>query len=140
MAVHTVSCVYLCMSVREIYYVWLCICLKACVWAHSKKDFLPPPDTAVPNAEIEKEEDESSSQAQTPAEESSVTVPPVFNPPVQTVTPCWFPPLACISASLPPLPVTSCVQVPKRIEVHAIHTYVALYKFLPQEQNDLELQ
>lgn len=33
-----------------------------------------------------------------------------------------------------------CVQVPKRIEVHSIHTYVALYKFLPQEQNDLELQ
>uniref|UniRef100_A0A3Q3BEB4 SH3 and cysteine-rich domain-containing protein 2 n=1 Tax=Kryptolebias marmoratus TaxID=37003 RepID=A0A3Q3BEB4_KRYMA len=32
-----------------------------------------------------------------------------------------------------------CVQVPKRIEVHSIHTYVALYKFLPQEQNDLEL-
>ncbi|XP_029912863.1 SH3 and cysteine-rich domain-containing protein 2-like isoform X2 [Myripristis murdjan] len=34
----------------------------------------------------------------------------------------------------------SSVKVPKRIEVHAIHTYVALYKFLPQEQNDLELQ
>ncbi|XP_019949879.2 SH3 and cysteine-rich domain-containing protein 2-like isoform X2 [Paralichthys olivaceus] len=31
------------------------------------------------------------------------------------------------------------VTVPKRIEVHSIHTYVALYKFLPQEQNDLEL-
>ncbi|KAG5831846.1 hypothetical protein ANANG_G00284240 [Anguilla anguilla] len=31
-------------------------------------------------------------------------------------------------------------KVPKRIEVHSIHTYVALYKFLPQEQNDLELQ
>ncbi|XP_035525412.1 SH3 and cysteine-rich domain-containing protein 2-like [Morone saxatilis] len=30
--------------------------------------------------------------------------------------------------------------VPKRIEVHSIHTYVALYKFLPQEKNDLELQ
>ncbi|XP_059412921.1 SH3 and cysteine-rich domain-containing protein 2-like isoform X2 [Carassius carassius] len=28
-------------------------------------------------------------------------------------------------------------QIPK---VHPIHTYVALYKFLPQEQNDLELQ
>uniref|UniRef100_A0A8C2WT41 SH3 and cysteine-rich domain-containing protein 2 n=1 Tax=Cyclopterus lumpus TaxID=8103 RepID=A0A8C2WT41_CYCLU len=26
------------------------------------------------------------------------------------------------------------------IEVHSIHTYVALYKFLPQEKNDLELQ
>uniref|UniRef100_A0A672YJL1 SH3 and cysteine-rich domain-containing protein 2 n=1 Tax=Sphaeramia orbicularis TaxID=375764 RepID=A0A672YJL1_9TELE len=33
----------------------------------------------------------------------------------------------------------SSVAVPKRIEVHSIHTYVALYKFLPQEQNDLEL-
>ncbi|XP_053195243.1 SH3 and cysteine-rich domain-containing protein 2-like [Scomber japonicus] len=30
-------------------------------------------------------------------------------------------------------------SVPKRIEVHSIHTYVALFKFLPQEQNDLEL-
>nr|XP_024656890.1 SH3 and cysteine-rich domain-containing protein 2-like isoform X2 [Maylandia zebra] len=30
-------------------------------------------------------------------------------------------------------------KVPKRIEVHSIHTYVALYKFLPQEPNDLEL-
>uniref|UniRef100_A0A3B3X467 SH3 and cysteine-rich domain-containing protein 2 n=1 Tax=Poecilia mexicana TaxID=48701 RepID=A0A3B3X467_9TELE len=29
--------------------------------------------------------------------------------------------------------------VPKRIEVHSIHTYVALYRFLPQELNDLEL-
>ncbi|XP_061906073.1 SH3 and cysteine-rich domain-containing protein 2-like isoform X1 [Entelurus aequoreus] len=28
---------------------------------------------------------------------------------------------------------------PKRIEVHSIHTYVALYGFLPQEHNDLEL-
>ncbi|KAM6957611.1 SH3 and cysteine-rich domain-containing protein 2-like [Aplochiton taeniatus] len=33
----------------------------------------------------------------------------------------------------------STVKVPRRIEVHSIHTYVALYKFLPQEQNDLEL-
>eukprot|EP00064_Thunnus_orientalis_P008354 superscaffoldBa00000988_g8377 len=55
-------------------------------------------DTPVPDTEIEKEEDASSGQAQTPTE------------------------------------------VPKRIEVHSIHTYVALYKFLPQEQNDLELQ
>ncbi|XP_029945686.1 SH3 and cysteine-rich domain-containing protein 2-like [Salarias fasciatus] len=30
-------------------------------------------------------------------------------------------------------------EVPRRIEVHSIHTYVALYRFLPQEQNDLEL-
>ncbi|XP_029997718.1 SH3 and cysteine-rich domain-containing protein 2-like isoform X1 [Sphaeramia orbicularis] len=59
-------------------------------------------DTPAPDAEMEKEEDTGSVQAQTPAEESSVAVP-------------------------------------KRIEVHSIHTYVALYKFLPQEQNDLEL-
>ncbi|XP_035469956.1 SH3 and cysteine-rich domain-containing protein 2-like isoform X3 [Scophthalmus maximus] len=57
---------------------------------------------AVPDAEAEREEDESVGPAQTPAEESNV-------------------------------------KVPKRIEVHSIHTYVALYKFLPQEQNDLEL-
>uniref|UniRef100_A0A3B4Z1D9 SH3 and cysteine rich domain 2 n=1 Tax=Stegastes partitus TaxID=144197 RepID=A0A3B4Z1D9_9TELE len=42
----------------------------------------------------------------------------------------------CVSASLLHL---LHVQVPKRIEVHSIHTYVALYRFLPQEQNDLEL-
>ncbi|KAJ0001133.1 hypothetical protein NQD34_006153 [Periophthalmus magnuspinnatus] len=35
--------------------------------------------------------------------------------------------------------VVSVPQVPKRIDVQSIHTYVALYKFLPQEQNDLEL-
>uniref|UniRef100_A0A3B5MLP4 SH3 and cysteine-rich domain-containing protein 2 n=1 Tax=Xiphophorus couchianus TaxID=32473 RepID=A0A3B5MLP4_9TELE len=39
----------------------------------------------------------------------------------------------CGSMSLLRLPV------PKRIEVHSIHTYVALYRFLPQELNDLEL-
>ncbi|XP_067101562.1 SH3 and cysteine-rich domain-containing protein 2-like [Osmerus mordax] len=32
------------------------------------------------------------------------------------------------------------LKTPKRIDVHSIHTYVALYKFLPQEKNDLELQ
>ncbi|XP_017339966.1 SH3 and cysteine-rich domain-containing protein 2 isoform X1 [Ictalurus punctatus] len=32
------------------------------------------------------------------------------------------------------------LQPPRRIELRAIHTYVALYKFLPQEKNDLELQ
>ncbi|XP_070836381.1 SH3 and cysteine-rich domain-containing protein 2-like isoform X2 [Chaetodon trifascialis] len=64
------------------------------------KEVQPSQDSAVPDNEIEKEEDESGGQA--PAEESSV-------------------------------------KVPKRIEVHSIHTYVALYKFLPQEQNDLEL-
>uniref|UniRef100_A0A3Q4HE44 SH3 and cysteine-rich domain-containing protein 2 n=1 Tax=Neolamprologus brichardi TaxID=32507 RepID=A0A3Q4HE44_NEOBR len=33
-----------------------------------------------------------------------------------------------------------CHETPKRMEVRSIHTYVALYKFLPQEKNDLELQ
>ncbi|KAM9462670.1 SH3 and cysteine-rich domain-containing protein 2-like [Clarias gariepinus] len=32
------------------------------------------------------------------------------------------------------------LQPPKRVELRAIHTYVVLYKFLPQEKNDLELQ
>ncbi|XP_038128559.1 SH3 and cysteine-rich domain-containing protein 2-like [Cyprinodon tularosa] len=32
------------------------------------------------------------------------------------------------------------LKTPKRVEVHSIHTYIALYKFLPQEKNDLELQ
>uniref|UniRef100_A0A3Q3IXW0 SH3 and cysteine rich domain 2 n=1 Tax=Monopterus albus TaxID=43700 RepID=A0A3Q3IXW0_MONAL len=59
-------------------------------------------DIPAPDTEIKKEEDESCSQAQSPAEESSM-------------------------------------KVPKRIEVHSIHTYVALYKFLPQEPNDLQL-
>ncbi|KAM4531055.1 SH3 and cysteine-rich domain-containing protein 2-like isoform 1-T1 [Odontesthes bonariensis] len=59
-------------------------------------------DAPVPEIEMEKEEDESTEQAQIPAEDSGV-------------------------------------KVPKRIEVHSIHTYVALYRFLPQEQNDLEL-
>lgn len=31
------------------------------------------------------------------------------------------------------------LKTPKRVELHSIHTYVALYKFLPQEKNDLEL-
>uniref|UniRef100_A0A8C6TND7 SH3 and cysteine-rich domain-containing protein 2 n=1 Tax=Neogobius melanostomus TaxID=47308 RepID=A0A8C6TND7_9GOBI len=31
------------------------------------------------------------------------------------------------------------LKTPKRVEVHSVHTYVALYKFLPQEKNDLEL-
>uniref|UniRef100_A0AAZ3SK31 SH3 and cysteine rich domain 2 n=1 Tax=Oncorhynchus tshawytscha TaxID=74940 RepID=A0AAZ3SK31_ONCTS len=31
-------------------------------------------------------------------------------------------------------------SVPRRIEVHSIHTYVALFKFLPQEHNDLGLE
>ncbi|XP_072312813.1 SH3 and cysteine-rich domain-containing protein 2-like isoform X2 [Eucyclogobius newberryi] len=32
------------------------------------------------------------------------------------------------------------LKTPKRVEIPSIHTYVALYKFLPQEKNDLELQ
>uniref|UniRef100_A0A8C9Z2D7 SH3 and cysteine-rich domain-containing protein 2 n=1 Tax=Sander lucioperca TaxID=283035 RepID=A0A8C9Z2D7_SANLU len=32
------------------------------------------------------------------------------------------------------------LKTPKKVEVHSVHTYVALYKFLPQEKNDLELQ
>ncbi|XP_061911538.1 SH3 and cysteine-rich domain-containing protein 2-like isoform X2 [Entelurus aequoreus] len=32
------------------------------------------------------------------------------------------------------------LKTPKHVEIHSIHTYVALYKFLPQEKNDLELQ
>ncbi|XP_074476268.1 SH3 and cysteine-rich domain-containing protein 2-like isoform X1 [Sebastes fasciatus] len=32
------------------------------------------------------------------------------------------------------------LKTPKKVEVHSIHTYVALYKFMPQEKNDLELQ
>ncbi|XP_062859956.1 SH3 and cysteine-rich domain-containing protein 2-like isoform X2 [Trichomycterus rosablanca] len=32
------------------------------------------------------------------------------------------------------------LKAPRHIEVHTIHTYVALFKFLPQETNDLELQ
>uniref|UniRef100_A0A3P8S1G8 SH3 and cysteine-rich domain-containing protein 2 n=1 Tax=Amphiprion percula TaxID=161767 RepID=A0A3P8S1G8_AMPPE len=55
---------------------------------------------------------------------------------VYAITCCSAAAAACISASLLHLPH---VQVPKRIEVHSIHTYVALYRFLPQEQNDLEL-
>ncbi|KAM9843488.1 SH3 and cysteine-rich domain-containing protein 2-like [Aulostomus maculatus] len=51
---------------------------------------------------------------------------------------CMRMPCIFLSHSLPPS-FHVCVQVPKRIEVHSIHTYVALYKFLPQEQNDLEL-
>ncbi|XP_028826712.1 SH3 and cysteine-rich domain-containing protein 2-like isoform X2 [Denticeps clupeoides] len=31
-------------------------------------------------------------------------------------------------------------RTPRRMEVHSLHTYVALYKFLPQEKDDLELQ
>ncbi|KAK6307432.1 hypothetical protein J4Q44_G00225800 [Coregonus suidteri] len=31
-------------------------------------------------------------------------------------------------------------KTPKSIDVHSVHTYVALYKFIPQEKSDLELQ
>uniref|UniRef100_A0A8C5DE66 SH3 and cysteine-rich domain-containing protein 2 n=1 Tax=Gouania willdenowi TaxID=441366 RepID=A0A8C5DE66_GOUWI len=60
--------------------------------------------------DAEGEAKNNSEQAQTPAEESSAKV-------------------------ILPLILNSS----RRIEVHSIHTYVALYKFLPQEQNDLEL-
>lgn len=45
-----------------------------CFHVHLIKTFLAPADTPVPDNEIEKEENESSSQAQTPAEDSSVRV------------------------------------------------------------------
>lgn len=95
----------------------------------SRKCPAPAPDAAVSSTDAEKEEDENSFQAQTAAEEGSVKVPLVL------INLCSA---LCVSTSVPPL--SSFVQVPKRIEVHSIHTYVALYKFLPQEQNDLELQ
>ncbi|XP_014893312.1 SH3 and cysteine-rich domain-containing protein 2 isoform X2 [Poecilia latipinna] len=44
---------------------------------------------------------------------------------------------SCEQAEIPAEDSSS--KVPKRIEVHSIHTYVALYRFLPQELNDLEL-
>uniref|UniRef100_A0A8C2ZUK0 SH3 and cysteine-rich domain-containing protein 2 n=1 Tax=Cyclopterus lumpus TaxID=8103 RepID=A0A8C2ZUK0_CYCLU len=79
-------------------------------------------------------------QSQTPAEESSVMVPlPLIH--LRRLWPLEvFLPKRVILPHYLPVPVSSCVQVPKRIDVHSIHTYVALYKFLPQEQNDLELQ
>lgn len=99
--------------------------------------FFPPTasDAAVCSADAEKEEDESGTQAQTAAEESSIKVPPVL---INTSNTLGSFRLSPYPTSVPPL--SSCVQVPKRIEVHSIHTYVALYRFLPQEQNDLELQ
>ncbi|KAM8844704.1 SH3 and cysteine-rich domain-containing protein 2-like isoform 1-T1 [Spinachia spinachia] len=72
-------------------------------------------DISVPDVEVDKEEDESGGRAPTAGE---------------TPTP----------AEAPNAAEESSVMVPKRIEVHSIHTYVALYKFLPQEHNDLELQ
>lgn len=104
----------------------------------------PAPDAAVSSTDAEKEEDENSFQAQTAAEEGSVKVPPaVINLCRQHEHIGFFlqqcvRARVCVSTSVPLL--SSCAQVPKRIEVHSVHTYVALYKFLPQEQNDLELQ
>ncbi|XP_061557335.1 SH3 and cysteine-rich domain-containing protein 2-like isoform X1 [Phycodurus eques] len=79
-------------------------------------------DSVAADNEVENEEDdESGGQAETPAE---VCVR-------ACVRAC-----TCVRVSR----CGSCVQVPpKRIEVHPIHTYVALYSFLPQEHNDLEL-
>ncbi|XP_029293480.1 SH3 and cysteine-rich domain-containing protein 2-like isoform X1 [Cottoperca gobio] len=75
-------------------------------------------DTPFPDTEIEEEEESGSQQipaeAETPAEAD--TFAEAQNPAEENNA-----------------------MVPKRIEVHSIHTYVALYKFLPQEQNDLEL-
>ncbi|KAF6721310.1 SH3 and cysteine-rich domain-containing protein 2, partial [Oryzias melastigma] len=86
-------------------------------------------DAPVADEEMEKEVEESGEQAQAASRGhrckgcSSSTVSTFL--------------FVCVSDGLPPLRL--CVQMPKRIEVHSIHTYVALYKFLPQEQNDLEL-
>lgn len=100
-------------------------------WGLSKGFLAPAPDAAPSSTDTEKEEEENTFQAQTAAEEGGVKVPRFS---FCTVCVC-----ACVCLSQF-LPCPSCVQVPKRIEVHSIHTYVALYKFLPQEQNDLELQ
>uniref|UniRef100_A0A8C6Q3U4 SH3 and cysteine-rich domain-containing protein 2 n=1 Tax=Nothobranchius furzeri TaxID=105023 RepID=A0A8C6Q3U4_NOTFU len=57
------------------------------------------------------------------------------------------PVIVCVSAVLTPPESEKAdseervsLKTPKRAAVHSIHTYVALYKFLPQEKNDLELQ
>ncbi|XP_034395741.1 SH3 and cysteine-rich domain-containing protein 2-like isoform X4 [Cyclopterus lumpus] len=84
-------------------------------------------DIPVPEVEIEQEEEESFSQAPTPAEAPTAAESPT---PAEAQT--------AAEAQTPA--EESSVMVPKRIDVHSIHTYVALYKFLPQEQNDLELQ
>ncbi|XP_029293482.1 SH3 and cysteine-rich domain-containing protein 2-like isoform X3 [Cottoperca gobio] len=82
------------------------------------KEVQPSQDTPFPDTEIEEEEESGSQQipaeAETPAEAD--TFAEAQNPAEENNA-----------------------MVPKRIEVHSIHTYVALYKFLPQEQNDLEL-
>lgn len=143
MAVHTVSCVYLCMSVSEIYYVCLCIYAWRHTCGHSLKMISRHLQTPLsPTPRLRRRKTRAAAKLRLLQRRAVWRYRLFLNPPppVQTVTPRWFPPWSCISASLPPLPVTPCVQVPKRIEVHAIHTYVALYKFLPQEQNDLELQ
>lgn len=81
---------------------------------------------------MEKEVDESGEQAQVLSEDSSAKV--------QQLRLAASPHLLFMFVSDRLPSVHLCVQIPKRIEVHSIHTYVALYKFLPQEQNDLELQ
>lgn len=115
------------------------VCSRTSGNSLSKKFLAPAPNAAVSSTDAEKEEDESSFQAQTAAEEGSVKVPPLLANLCRNmnmlVSFCIG---VCVCVSVPPL--SSCVQVSKRIEVHSIHTYVALYKFLPQEQNDLELQ
>ncbi|XP_034395738.1 SH3 and cysteine-rich domain-containing protein 2-like isoform X1 [Cyclopterus lumpus] len=91
------------------------------------KEVQPSQDIPVPEVEIEQEEEESFSQAPTPAEAPTAAESPT---PAEAQT--------AAEAQTPA--EESSVMVPKRIDVHSIHTYVALYKFLPQEQNDLELQ
>ncbi|XP_074512285.1 SH3 and cysteine-rich domain-containing protein 2-like isoform X2 [Sebastes fasciatus] len=90
------------------------------------KEVQPSQDIPDPDDEVEKEEDESGSQDQAVAEAQPLAE---ALPPDEAETPA--------DAQTPG--EESSLMVPKRIEVHSIHTYVALYKFLPQEQNDLEL-
>uniref|UniRef100_A0A3Q3IXL8 SH3 and cysteine rich domain 2 n=1 Tax=Monopterus albus TaxID=43700 RepID=A0A3Q3IXL8_MONAL len=76
---------------------------------------------------------ESPTRSLSPAEESSMKVP-FCSSHLCRLSPLVVFLLECVFLTSPP-----CFQVPKRIEVHSIHTYVALYKFLPQEPNDLQL-
>ncbi|XP_037332962.2 SH3 and cysteine-rich domain-containing protein 2-like isoform X2 [Pungitius pungitius] len=88
------------------------------------KEVQPSQDISVPDVELEKKEEEEEEEEE---EGESCSGAPT---PSEAQTP----------AEAPNAAEESSVMVPKRIEVHSIHTYVALYKFLPQELNDLELQ
>ncbi|XP_034566630.1 SH3 and cysteine-rich domain-containing protein 2-like isoform X2 [Notolabrus celidotus] len=83
------------------------------------KEVQPSQDIPVPEPEEEREEKEEEKEEET--EETEEKEEDEISGPAQTPA------------------EDSSVKMPKRIEVHSIHTYVALYKFLPQEQNDLEL-